>query len=174
MARIALYDPVDTLVVTDFSESADQYRPPWNVANRVINFDTTGLYDLVNHTYIVPLYYWKHVAGVISEMSQAEKDAYDAAEAAAAELAVRGGAKGGLLGFVSSALLHRAFADILKDEFNAVRGWITDFKVEVAAANNLADLKARIAGLPDLPDRTLAQLKTAIRNRIDSGSVDPD
>ena len=62
--------------------------------------------------------------------------------------------------------LMTAYSDILKDEFNIVRGWLTDFKVEVAAAANLGDLKTRIAALPDLPDRTLAQLKTAITNRI--------
>ena len=59
-----------------------------------------------------------------------------------------------------------AYSDILKDEFNDLRQWITAFKVEVAAANNLGDLRARIATLPDLPDRTLVQLKTAIHNRI--------
>jgi len=62
--------------------------------------------------------------------------------------------------------LMTAYSDILKDEFNHVRGWITDFKVEVAAAANLGDLKTRIAAMPDLPDRTLAQLKTAVQNRI--------
>lgn len=62
--------------------------------------------------------------------------------------------------------LMTAYSDIIKDEFNAVRGWIADFKTEVAAASNLGDLKTRVAGLPDLPDRTLAQLKTAIQNRI--------
>jgi len=59
-----------------------------------------------------------------------------------------------------------AFSDILKDEFNILRDWITQFKVEVAAAANLGDLKTRIAGMPDLPDRNLAQLKSAIQNRI--------
>ena len=62
--------------------------------------------------------------------------------------------------------LMTAYSDILKDEFNHVRGWIADFKTEVAAAANLGDLKTRIAAMPDLPDRTLAQLKTAIQNRI--------
>lgn len=62
--------------------------------------------------------------------------------------------------------LMTAYSDIIKDEFNAVRHWIADFKVEVANATNLGDLKARVAQLPDTPDRTLAQLKTAIRNRI--------
>ena len=54
-----------------------------------------------------------------------------------------------------------------KTEMNILRGWITQFKADVAAANNLADLKTSVAAQPDLPDRTLAQLKTAIRTRID-------
>lgn len=62
--------------------------------------------------------------------------------------------------------LLTAYSDIIKDEFNLVRGWIVDFKAEVAAAANLGDLQSRVAALPDLPDRTLAQLKTAISNRI--------
>jgi hypothetical protein len=41
-----------------------------------------------------------------------------------------------------------------------------DFKAAVDAAGNLANLKNNIAALPDLPERNLAQLKTAIQNRI--------
>jgi hypothetical protein len=59
-----------------------------------------------------------------------------------------------------------AFADILKDEFNILRQWQMDFKAAVDAAGNLANLKNNIAALPDLPERNLAQLKTAIQNRI--------
>jgi hypothetical protein len=59
-----------------------------------------------------------------------------------------------------------AQSDIIKDEINIVRGWTVSFKAEVAAANNLGDLKAGVATLPDLPDRTLAQLITQIKNRI--------
>lgn len=68
--------------------------------------------------------------------------------------------------------LIRAVADILKDEINILRGWITDFKTDVAAAVSLADLKVRISANPDLQDRTLVQLKTAINSKIDSGSID--
>lgn len=68
--------------------------------------------------------------------------------------------------------LLRALADIIRDEINILRQWDAAFKVEVAAASNLADLKTRVATLPATPDRTLAQLKTAIQNRIDSGQVD--
>lgn len=63
--------------------------------------------------------------------------------------------------------LMTAFADIIKDEMNILRGWITQFRTDVAAANNLTDLKASVAAQPALPDRTLAQLKTAITARID-------
>jgi hypothetical protein len=59
-----------------------------------------------------------------------------------------------------------AFADITKDEINTLRAWITDFKADVAAATTLADLKTRVAANPDLPARTLAQLRTALRNRV--------
>ena len=62
--------------------------------------------------------------------------------------------------------LFTAYSDILKDELNILRDWIVDFKAEVALATSLADFQTRVAGLPDLPDRTLAQLKTAITARI--------
>jgi hypothetical protein len=62
--------------------------------------------------------------------------------------------------------LMTAYSSILKDEFNLVRSWTRDFKAAVDAATSLADLKVSVAALPDLEDRTLAQLKTAIANRI--------
>jgi hypothetical protein len=81
-------------------------------------------------------------------MTQAEKDALDAAIAAALDAATRGGAKAELNGFASLPLLLRAFADVVKDEVNILRA------------------------LHSIPDRTLAQLRTAIDGRIDSGDVD--
>lgn len=66
----------------------------------------------------------------------------------------------------------RALALVALDEINILRQWLTSFKAEVAAAANLADLKTRIAGLPNTHDRTAAQLKTAIRNQIDAGNAD--
>ena len=97
---------------------------------------------------IVPRKFWKHVAGVIVEYTQTEKDAQDAAEAAAADLSTRTGAKAQLDGFARRPLVLRALADIIKDEINILRG------------------------LHGLPDRTLAQLRVAIGNRIDGGSID--
>lgn len=59
-----------------------------------------------------------------------------------------------------------AFSDIVKDEINILRQWQMDLKMEVNLATDLNDLKSRIGGLIDLPERNLTQLKTAIQNRI--------
>lgn len=66
----------------------------------------------------------------------------------------------------------RGTAAVLVDEINILRQWIVAFKVEVAAAASLADLKTRVAALPNLPDRTLTQAKTAIKAAITAGTVD--
>lgn len=66
----------------------------------------------------------------------------------------------------------RAEAAVLVDELNSLRQWIESFKSEVAATSSLANFQTRVAGLPNMPDRTLAQAKTAIINKINSGVVD--
>jgi len=66
----------------------------------------------------------------------------------------------------------RAIVSLLLDENNALRSWVMSFKAAVAAASNFADLKTRIAALPNLPDRTLAQAKAAFAAKIDGGTVD--
>jgi hypothetical protein len=68
--------------------------------------------------------------------------------------------------------LLRAAFDVTRDEVNVLRAWLAAFKTEVAAATTLADLKTRVATLPATPARTLAQLKTAITNRVNDGTVD--
>lgn len=97
---------------------------------------------------------------------QAEIDTYAAAQTDDENQQDADGAETLFLTHPRNRKLMTAYSDIIKDEINILRGWIVDFKVEVAAAANLGDLKTRIAALPDLPDRTLAQLKTAITNRI--------
>lgn len=72
----------------------------------------------------------------------------------------------------SLAKVIRALALVTLEESNRTRDWLMSFKMEVAAATNLADLKTRVAGLPNRPDVSAADLKTAIRNKIDSGEVD--
>ena len=103
----------------------------------------------------VPRRYWKHVAGAIIEYTQAEKDAQDAQDVIDREAEriqeianTRLNAKDEITGFESSSLFLRAFISILIEEINTLR-----------SQHGLAD-------------RTIAQLKTAIRNRIDDGTVD--
>ena len=66
----------------------------------------------------------------------------------------------------------RAVVLVTLDEINTLRQWDADLKAAVAAATNFADLKTRIAALPGMPDRTGAQARTAVRNRLDNGSAD--
>lgn len=70
------------------------------------------------------------------------------------------------------AKLERAVLLTIIDENNVTRQWITGFKAAVAAAASLADLKTRVAALPDMPDRTVQQAKTAVQNKINSGASD--
>lgn len=72
----------------------------------------------------------------------------------------------------SQAVLMRAILLVLLDENNVTRGWIADFKTAVAASTSLADLKTRVAALPAMPDRTAAQFKTAVQNKINAGAAD--
>lgn len=69
-------------------------------------------------------------------------------------------------------LLSRAIVLVTVDEVNALRDWITSFKVAVAAASSLADLKVRVAALDAMPDRTEAQAKAAVVNKLNSGGAD--
>ena len=59
-----------------------------------------------------------------------------------------------------------AFSDIIKDEINILREWTRDLKTATDNATSLATFKSNVATLPDLSDRDLNQLKTAILNRI--------
>jgi hypothetical protein len=72
----------------------------------------------------------------------------------------------------ADAKLYRSIAAVLLDENNALRQWITSFKAATAASSSLADFKTRVAALPAMPDRTLAQAKTAVTNKLNGGTVD--
>ncbi len=68
------------------------------------------------------------------------------------------------------ARAFRAIAALAIDEINTLRQWIVAFKAATAAATSLANLQTRVAALPDLPDRTLAQAKTAFINKVNGGT----
>ncbi len=68
------------------------------------------------------------------------------------------------------ARAFRAIAALTVDEINTLREWIVSFQAAVAAATSLANLQTRVAALPNLPDRTLAQAKSAFINKVNSGT----
>lgn len=141
MANVVIYDEV-TKRVKQYLKSVN--TPDYSSRPDVlVNPDVSTLLSIA-------LRYWKVVGTLVQEMTQPEKDIVDQEIANARELAIRIGAKAGLDGFGQGSLLLRAFADIIKDEINILRGQ------------------------HGLPDRTLSQLKTAIKNKVDSGDVDND
>lgn len=106
------------------------------------------------------------VAGTVRNADAAELVSFAAAEAEDENIADRDSASDLFDLHPRFRKLFTAYSDIIKNEINILRGWHMDFKAVIASSNNLADVKAGVAGLPDLPDRNLSQLKTAIKNRM--------
>ena len=94
------------------------------------------------------------------------------AEAADANLQNRESAISSIDNNVVQKKVLQAITSVIVDELNTLRQWEMSFKTEVAAATSLANLQTRVAGLPNLPDRTLAQAVTAVRAKINAGDVD--
>lgn len=106
-----------------------------------------------------PSKYWTITGDVVTLMSQAERDAVDAAEVTAAKDAVADE-----LDRVQTIM--RAFAEALLDELNLHAERTTAILNAVDGASNLATLKTAVALIADVPTRTLAQLKTAVRGKL--------
>ena len=114
----------------------------------------------------IPQSDWIVDTGVVREMTQGEKDARDAANAAAELAGAKTGAK--------SIFTQRewiAFIEILINEFNILRQWNTEIKSVIDGANNLADVKAGVGGMSNLSDRTMNQLKNAIDAAVDDDTI---
>lgn len=62
--------------------------------------------------------------------------------------------------------IHRAAALVVMDEDNRTKVDIASMASAVAAATSLADLKTRFAAISFTPQRTAAQIKSAIRARL--------
>lgn len=71
-----------------------------------------------------------------------------------------------------NGIIHKSIVQNIVDEINILRGWIMDFKAQVAASTNLANLQSRVASLDNLPDRTYTQARNAIKTAINSGTND--
>jgi hypothetical protein len=108
-----------------------------------------------------PTQYWKVNGGnVIVEMTQAEKDAVDAANL----VLRRDAGVASQLDAVESIM--RATVLVLLDEFNAHAAKINAMLTAVDNAANLADLKTAYGAIADYPARTVAQIRAAIRNKL--------
>lgn len=104
--------------------------------------------------------YWLINAGVVSLMSPAERNVVDAAIVSAQrdKLADE---------FDQLNTLMRNFAFVLIDELNGHADKLNEILDAIDAGATAAEIKANIAAVADHPQRTVAQLKTAIRNRMD-------
>jgi hypothetical protein len=167
MSQVVIFLPSDPTV----ANRAKEFLPSANTPDYSGNTDALINPDL-SSVAGVAVKYWKRSGNSVVEMSAGEKASLDTAEATALTLAIRTAAKAMLDSFASDPLFQRALADILKDEINIVRAWTVSLKAAIASASTLAQVKTNVAALDTLNARTLAQLKTAIQNRIDDGSVD--
>lgn len=61
---------------------------------------------------------------------------------------------------------QRAMAEAFLDEFNNHADKINEILDAIDNATSLADLKSRIGAITDYPQRTRAQLKTVLRNKL--------
>jgi len=108
----------------------------------------------------VPLKYWtSDGAGSVREMTALEQQGVDDAETTAR------------LDDIANQLddledILRAFVLQLLDERNRMAVAFNDLKNGIATANNLNDAKAAAAAIADEPIRTVAQIKTALRNKL--------
>lgn len=91
----------------------------------------------------------------------------------AAELAWVRGVTAALLDAKDDVItLLRGTVAVTMDEVNDLRQWVMGFKAAVAGAGTLAALKTAVAALPNTPDRTLAQARTAVKNKVTAGLVE--
>lgn len=118
------------------------------------------------------IYFMKSGSGQIIEMTPNERAQFISEMVAASILRTRTRALMDLVLIGSSYARDRGIVILTKDEINILRQWITAFKVEVSSATSLNDLKTRVGKLPNLPDRTAQQAKTALENIITAGQAD--
>lgn len=105
--------------------------------------------------------YWIITGDDVSLMSQAQRDAVDADEIEAARDALAAQ-------FDGLEDLMRAFGLAVLDEINLHATRVTAILDAIDNANNLGDVKSSVAAIPDVPTRTIDQLKTAVRGKLGS------
>lgn len=148
----------------DYRQSV--HTPDYDPAAWFINPDISAVVA-------VPTKYWVVGTNPVTEMSQAQKDAVEAAIVAAALAAAKSSATGAIDG--NGGYNLRAIAELVIDEINTIRQRLRDQDTAVSGAGTLAALKtswASTATSDPMPARTLAQAKTAYKNAIAGTALD--
>lgn len=106
-----------------------------------------------------PSKYWSISGDTVSLMSQTERDAVDLAE-----LNAQRDGQAAQIDDLEGYL--RAFALVLLDELNGHADKINAILTAIDNGANLSAVKTNIAAIADYPQRTVAQLKTALRGKL--------
>lgn len=130
----------------------DLYRSQWPQPAGTVEL-TRAEYNAAS---AIPPQYRKWTGSAVEEMTQAEKDAVDAANVAAEIAAAKASAKA----FIES--LNDQQTVLLRNALRVV------FASIVETRNKVNELAALAPTVDPLPNRTWAQLKTAVRNQIDA------
>lgn len=132
------------------SVNTPDFPAPW-----VINHaEADALFDAN-----VPMQYWKSVGGVATEMTQPEKDAVDA-------LALESKRDGTVARMDNIEDIIRALALTLLDAHNQNRTTINALLDAIDAATSLAELKASVGSIANLPIGNGAQLRAQVRAKL--------
>lgn len=107
----------------------------------------------------IPQKYREWTGSVVVEM--------DAGEKAAVDQAILDAERDSAAGIFDEAeAVERAFALAVLDELNLHAARLNALKAAIANASNLNDAKTAAAAIVDIPDRTIAQMKTAVRAHL--------
>lgn len=128
--------------------------PDYPTADWIINPDLSAVAGFDSK-------YWTISGDTVSLLDQAGRDAVDAALLSAQRDTIAA---------VMDAVedYGRAFALVVLDEINLHATRITAILNAVDGASSLTNLKTAVALIPDVPQRTIDQLKTALRNKLGS------
>jgi hypothetical protein len=132
------------------SVNTPDFPAPW-----VINHpEADALFDAN-----VPMHYWKDVAGIATEMTPAEKAAVDASRVEASR-------DSAVTRMDDLEDIVRAIALTLLDAHNANRTALNAILDGIDAAASLADVKASIGAIANLPIGNGAQLRAQVRAKL--------
>jgi len=126
--------------------------PDFSVVDWIINPDVSAVAGQ-------PTKYWLINGDVVTLMDQSARDVIDATELEAQKDSVSDE-------FDATMTVLRAFGEVIVDEFNLRADKINAILDAVDGATSLATFKTAVGAINDYPQRTLAQLKTAVRNKL--------